>query len=97
MAISTTAAGDLAHNHGDRRASPTELAGPAVKVMNGFFVIGLSADDTDAQHNEQLLKERSWFDMPILYANGGHAILAMEKGPPGEQVFAEVFAAWKKK
>ena len=37
------------------QARGTELAGLAVKVMNGFFVIGLSADDTDAQHNEQLL------------------------------------------
>jgi SAM domain (Sterile alpha motif) len=73
-----------------------ELAGLAVKVMNGFFVIGLSADDTNAQHNEQLLKERSWFDIPILYANGGRAILAMEKGPPGDRAFAEVFAAWER-
>jgi hypothetical protein len=78
------------------QARGTELAGLAVKVMNGFFVIGLSAADTDAQHNEQLLKERSWFDIPILYANGGRAVLAMEKGPPGDRAFAEVFAAWQR-
>jgi hypothetical protein len=78
------------------QAHGTELAGLAVKVMNGFFVIGLSADDTNAQHNEQLLKERSWFDIPILYANGGRAILAMEKGPPGDRAFTEVFAAWER-
>ena len=64
--------------------------------MNGFFVIGLSADDIAARRNEQLLKERSWFDMPILYVNGGRAILAMEKGPPGDRAFAEVFAAWER-
>ena len=78
------------------QARGTELAGLAVKVMNGFFVIGLSADDTDARHNEQLLKERSWFDIPILYANGGRAVLAMEKGPPGDRAFAEVFTAWER-
>ena len=37
------------------QARGTALAGLAVKVMNGFFVIGLSADDTNARHNEQLL------------------------------------------
>ena len=68
------------------QARGTELAGLAVKVMNGFFVIGLSADDTDAQRNEQLLKDRSWFDIPIVYTNGGRAILAMEKGPPGDRL-----------
>ena len=31
------------------------------------------------QRNVQLLKDRSWFDIPIVYTNGGRAILAMEK------------------
>ncbi len=79
------------------QAPGTPLAGLAVKVMNGLFVIGLSADDTSAQHNEQLLKERSWFDIPIVYANGGRAILAIEKGPLGDRAFAEAFAAWEGK
>jgi hypothetical protein len=79
------------------QARGAELAGLAVKVMNGYFVIGLSANDSDAQRNEQLLKERSWFDIPIVYANGSRAILAIEKGPPGDRAFAEAFAAWKGK
>jgi hypothetical protein len=79
------------------QARGTPLAGLAVKVMNGFFVIGLSADDPDARHNEQLLKERPWLDIPIVYTNGSRAILAIEKGPPGDRAFAEVFAAWEGK
>jgi hypothetical protein len=47
------------------------------------------------QRNIQLLKERSWFDIPVVYGNGRRAILAMEKGTPGERAFAEAFAAWK--
>ena len=70
---------------------------PKTEVMNGFFVIGLSADDTDVQRNEQLLKDRSWFDIPIVYINGVRAILAMEKGSQGDRTFAEVFAAWENK
>ncbi|MGA2311288.1 MAG: hypothetical protein ABSF87_02795 [Xanthobacteraceae bacterium] len=79
------------------QARGTPLAGLAVKVTNGFFLIGLSAVDADLQRNVQLLKERPWFDIPVVYANGGRAILAMEKGPPGDRAFAEAFAAWEKK
>ncbi len=79
------------------QARGTPLAGLAVKVTNGFFLIGLSAVDTDLQRNIQLLKERPWFDIPVVYTNGGRAILAMEKGPPGDRAFAEAFAAWEKK
>ena len=49
--------------------------------MNGFFIIGLSAEEPEAERNEQPLKERSWFDIPIVYTNGGRAILTIEKGP----------------
>jgi hypothetical protein len=79
------------------QARGTPLSGLAVKVTNGFFLIGLSAVDTDVQRNLQLLKERAWFDIPIVYTNGGRAILAMEKGAPGDRAFAEAFAAWEKK
>jgi len=71
------------------------LAGLAVKVTPGFFLIGLSALETDMQRNVQLLKERSWFDIPVVYNNNRRAILAMEKGTPGEKVFADAFAAWR--
>jgi len=72
----------------------TPLAGLAVKVTTGFFLIGLSAVQTDLQRNMQLLKERSWFDIPVVYNNGTRAILAIEKGVPGERVFADAFRAW---
>jgi hypothetical protein len=70
------------------------LAGLAVKVTTGFFLIGLSAVEADVQRNIQLLKERSWFDIPIVYNNGRRAILAIEKGNPGERAFEEAFRAW---
>jgi hypothetical protein len=44
-----------------------------------------------------MLKERPWFDIPIVYTAGGRAILAIEKGAPGDRAFAEAFAAWEKK
>lgn len=70
------------------------LAGLAVKVTNGFFLIGLNAAEDDMQRNLQLLKERGWFDVLIVYNNNSRAILTMEKGPPGDRAFAEAFKAW---
>ena len=70
------------------------LAGLAVKVTNNFFLIGLSSVDADMQRNIQLLKERSWFDIPVVYSDGKRAIIAIEKGTPGDRAFGDAFAAW---
>ncbi|HET9903985.1 MAG TPA: hypothetical protein VFQ27_09840 [Xanthobacteraceae bacterium] len=77
------------------QARGAPLSGLAVKVTNGFFLIGLSAVEADRQRNVQLLRERSWFDIPIVYNNGRRAILALEKGNPGERAFEEAFTAWR--
>jgi hypothetical protein len=71
------------------------LNGVAVKVTNNYFLVGLSSGDADVQRNVQLLKERSWFDIPIVYADGKRALIAIEKGVPGERAFGEAFAAWE--
>jgi hypothetical protein len=76
------------------QARGAPLAGLVVKVTPTFFLVGLASGEGDAQHNVQLLKERPWFDIPIVYTNGRRAILAVEKGTPGERAFAEAFAAW---
>jgi hypothetical protein len=73
----------------------TPLAGQAVRVTAAFYLIGLSNLDTEKERNLQLLKERGWFDIPVVYNNTRRAILAMEKGPPGERAFADAFKAWK--
>jgi hypothetical protein len=70
------------------------LAGLAVKVTNGFFLIGLSAVENERDRNIQLLKQQSWLDIPVVYTNNRRAILALEKGTPGERAFTEVFQAW---
>ncbi|HEY2737517.1 MAG TPA: hypothetical protein VGK45_03880, partial [Thermoanaerobaculia bacterium] len=71
------------------------LAGLAVKVTDGYFLIGLSAVDSEMQRNIQLLKEQPWFDVPLVYNDGRRAILAVEKGTPGERALNAAFAAWK--
>jgi hypothetical protein len=78
----------------NEQARGTPLAGLAVKVTDGFFLVGLSNVDADRSRNIQLLKERSWFDVPLVYVNQRRAIIAIEKGPPGERAFNDAFAAW---
>jgi hypothetical protein len=70
------------------------LAGLAVKVTNGFFLVGLNSSEVDLARNIALLKERPWFDIPIVYNTGKRALLAIEKGTPGERAFDDAFRAW---
>jgi hypothetical protein len=71
------------------------LAGLGVKVATNFFLISLSSAEADVQRNIQLLRERPWFDIPIVYDDGRRAIIAVEKGTSGERAFSEAFAAWE--
>jgi hypothetical protein len=78
----------------NEQARGTPLAGLAVKVTDGFFLVGLSNVEADKSRNLQLLKERSWFDIPLVYSNQRRSIIAIEKGAPGERAFNEAFTAW---
>jgi hypothetical protein len=70
--------------------------------LNGFrvegkansFLIGLSSVGSDMQRNVELLKDGPWFDIPVIYGDGKRAIIAIEKGAPGERAFMEAFAIW---
>jgi len=78
----------------NEQARGVPLAGLSVKVTNNYFLIGLSSIQVDKERNIQLLKERDWFDIPIVYTSGKRAILAIEKGVPGTRAFEEAFRAW---
>jgi hypothetical protein len=79
----------------DESARGAAMAGLSVRVTNGFFLIGLSNLETERTVNEQLLRDRGWLDIPILYDNGRRAVLTLEKGTPGAQAFNDAFAAWQ--
>ena len=60
------------------------LAGLAVKVTPGYLPDrACPRSRADMQRNLQLLKERSWFDIPIIYNNNRRAILAHREGHAG--------------
>jgi hypothetical protein len=72
------------------------LAGLAVKTTNGFFLIGLSEAPAEREHNVAMLKERTWFEIPMTLSGGLRAIMALEKGASGETASAQAFAEWEK-
>jgi hypothetical protein len=76
-------------------ARGTPLSAVSVKVIEGSFLIGLSNRESDRARNLQILKERRWFDIPMVYANQHRGILAVEKGFHGEDVFNEAMTAWE--
>jgi hypothetical protein len=63
------------------------LALSAVKVSDNSFELDLGRLDLD--RNLQLLKERTWFYVPLVYNDGGRALLSIEKNPLGERAFRD--------
>jgi len=42
-----------------------------------------------------MFASHSWFDFPVLLADGHIAKLTIEKGPDGDALMAQALAAWK--
>lgn len=72
----------------------TQLIGAPAQVAPGFFWIALSNVPADVNANLNLLNSQLWIDLPFVYENGRRAILTIEKGTPGERVFARALTAW---
>lgn len=75
-------------------AQGNALLGASAKVSDNLFWIALSATEADQKQNLELLKTRSWIDIPLLYTNGGRAILTLNKGPEGTKAIDDALAAW---
>ncbi len=71
------------------------LVAVPVKVSDGFFLIALDNLEQAVQVNRQLLLNSGWIDIPISYATGKRALLTLEKGGSGDQVFKQAFADWQ--
>lgn len=78
----------------NEQRSGAPLTGLRVKVTSGFFLVGLSSVEQDVRRNVQLMQERPWLHIRMAYNNGQRALLAIEKGVPGDRVFEEAMNAW---
>jgi hypothetical protein len=74
----------------DELGQGAPLLGRVARITDSFF----REVETDRVRNLQLLKERSWFAVSLVYSNQRRAIIAIEKGSPGERAFNDAFAVW---
>ncbi len=58
------------------------IAVPA-KITDDFHMIALNDFAEAVSNNTELLRSRSWIDIPITYRNGRRALLTLEKGQGG--------------
>lgn len=81
---------------GSEEAQGELLASAGVKVSDTLFWLALSATPENEVNNMKLLREGSWFDLPVRYKNDKRAIVTLEKGREGEVVFAQALEAWNR-
>ncbi|SES33937.1 hypothetical protein [Rhizobium sp. NFR03] len=69
------------------------IAVPA-KITDDFHMIALNDFPEAVTTNLDLLRTRSWIDIPLTYRNGRRALLTLEKGAAGNEAFTQALAAW---
>lgn len=72
----------------------TPLVGASARVVGNSFLFALSASPDDAAVNSQLLEDRRWLDLAVVYGTGRNAILTLEKDEEAQALFQKVFSSW---
>lgn len=71
------------------------LTGASARIVGNSFLFALSsASERDVTVNAQLLRDRAWLDLAMVYGTGRRAILTLEKGEEGAAIFDAVMDAW---
>lgn len=69
------------------------IAVPA-KITQDFYMVALNDLAEATQVNTELMRQRNWIDIPVVYANGRQALITLEKGATGTEVFNQALDAW---
>ncbi|MFD2647262.1 hypothetical protein ACFSX5_05555 [Devosia albogilva] len=72
----------------------TPLVGASARVVGNSFLFALSAAENDLATNTELLENRRWLDLAIVYGTGRNAIITLEKDEEAQALFGEVFTTW---
>ncbi|GGA57716.1 hypothetical protein [Pelagibacterium lentulum] len=71
------------------------LTGASARIVGNSFLFALSsASPQDVVANENLLRNREWLDLAMVYGTGRRAIMTLEKGDEGNAIFTDVMDAW---
>ncbi len=70
------------------------LIGASARVVGNSFLFALSASAGDVANNVNMLMQRKWMDLALIYATGKRAIITLEKDADAQALFTEVVQAW---
>ncbi len=70
------------------------LVGVPTPILRNFFLVGLARGGPAEKRNIELIRNRGWFDVPMLLTDKSIAKITFEKGASGERVIKEAFDAW---
>ncbi|MCF6344607.1 MAG: hypothetical protein L3J15_08060 [Devosiaceae bacterium] len=73
----------------------TPLIGASARIVSNSFLFALSAAGQDIATNINLLENRKWMDLALVYSNGRRAIITLEKDEAAQKMFSEVIKAWQ--
>lgn len=69
------------------------VAVPA-KIIDDSFMIAFNDFAEVVARNVSLLGDREWIDIPVTYRNGRRALITLDKGAVGKQIFDTVIKEW---
>lgn len=72
----------------------TPLVGASARVVGNSFLFALSASANDSTTNTELLENRKWMDLAVVYGTGRNAIITLEKDETAQALFEKVFGTW---
>lgn len=70
------------------------LVGASARVVGNSFLFALSAAEQDIRINLDLLENRKWMDLALIYSSGRRAIITLEKDDAAQTLFSEVMTKW---
>jgi hypothetical protein len=74
-----------------------ELIAVPAKITDEFFMVALNDYAEAVATNTELMRSRSWIDIPVIYDNGRRALITLDKGSAGAEVFTRALADWQRR
>ncbi|MDQ0422048.1 hypothetical protein J2045_003092 [Peteryoungia aggregata LMG 23059] len=70
------------------------LVAVTAKVTDDTYLVALNDFEDVVKRNMELLSTRGWIDIPVTYRNGRRALITLDKGTTGGNVFDQVMREW---
>ncbi|MFN3717465.1 MAG: hypothetical protein ACK4UW_01025 [Rhizobium rhizophilum] len=70
------------------------LVAVTAKVTDDTYLVALNDFEDVVKRNMELLSTRGWMDIPLTYRNGRRALITLDKGTTGGNVFEQVLREW---